>query len=99
MYKPNPIETGGVMLPEEVMELAEKLAKNTHEVWAASRIREGWTYGPERSDALRTTPCLVPYEELTETEKAYDRRTSLETLKLIRLLGFRIEREERETAP
>ncbi len=93
MYNPEPIDTGSVTLPGDILELAEKLAKNTHEVWALNRFREGWTYGPQRSDALRTTPCLVPYEALPEEEKAYDRRTSLETLKVIRLLGFRIEKE------
>lgn len=93
IYIPQPIDTNDVVLPEELNELAEKIAKNVHEVWSAGRMKDGWTYGQERNDAEMKHPCLVPYEELTESEKEYDRNTSIETLKLIVKLGFRIVRE------
>ena len=89
-YVPQPMDTSDVQLPQELNELVEKMAKNVHEVWAQSRISQGWTYGPERSDALKHHPCLVPYEDLPEVEKAYDRDTALGTLKLICKLGFTI---------
>ena len=89
-YVPQPMDTSDVHLPQELNELVEKMAKNVHEVWAQSRISQGWTYGPERSDALKHHPCLVPYEDLPEVEKAYDRDTALGTLKLICKLGFMI---------
>ena len=92
-YVPQPIDTGDVQLPEELNDLVEKMAKNVHEVWAQSRISQGWTYGPERNDALKHHPCLVPYEDLPEVEKAYDRDTALGTLKLICKLGFKITKE------
>ena len=92
-YVPQPMDTSDVRLPEELSELIEQMAKNVHEVWAQSRISQGWTYGPERDDALKHHPCLVPYEELPEEGKAYDRDTSLETLKLITKLGFSISKE------
>ena len=92
-YIPQPIDTKGVVLPNDLNALAEEIAKNVHEVWSEGRMREGWTYGEERDDAKKHHPCLVPYEELTETEKEYDRNTSQETLKLIMKLGFRIVRE------
>ena len=91
-YTPQPIDTNGVVLTDNVMELSELIAKNTHEVWSAGRIRDGWTYGEERNDAAKTHPCLIPYEDLPESEKEYDRNTALETLKLITKLGFRIEK-------
>jgi hypothetical protein len=69
------------------------LAKQQHDVWAQSRIEQGWTYGPERNDQLKHHPCLVPYEELPEVEKAYDRDTAVGTLKLIQKLGFTITKE------
>ena len=90
-YTPQPINTTGVELPEELNALVEQMSKNVHEVWAETRIRQGWTYGPERNDELKTHPCLVPYEELPEEEKEYDRNTSIGTLKLIMKLGFTIQ--------
>lgn len=91
-YVPQPMDTEDVQLPEELNELVEQMAKNVHEVWAQTRIRQGWTYGPERNDALKHHPCLVSYEDLPESEKEYDRNTSVETLKLICKLGFKITR-------
>lgn len=93
-YVPQPMDTSDVQLPQELNELVEKMARNVHEVWAQSRISQGWTYGPERSDALKHHPCLVPYEDLPEVEKAYDRDTALGTLKLICRLGFTITKEK-----
>lgn len=93
MYKPNPINTDDVILSAELLDLTEKLAENTHEVWAKGRVRDGWKYGRERNDERKETPCLVPYCELTDTEKSYDRSTALETLKLIVKLGYTISKE------
>lgn len=92
-YIPQPIDTKDVVLPEELSLLAEEIAKNVHGVWSEGRMKDGWTYGEERNDAKKHHPCLVPYEELTETEKEYDRKTSQETLKLIMKLGFKIVKE------
>ncbi len=92
-YTPKPIDTADVELNEEILVLTEEIAKNVHDVWAAGRIKDGWTYGPKRDDAKKQTPCLVEYEELTEEEKAYDRSTALETLKLIVKLGYEIKKQ------
>ena len=92
MYIPKPVDTSDVTLPENLIELTERVAENVHEVWAQSRIAEGWTYGENRNDELKQTPCLVPYNELSELEKNYDRKTAMETLKLIVKLGYRIEK-------
>lgn len=91
-YIPQPIDTSDIELPEELNPLLEAMAKNVHEVWAQTRIAQGWKYGPERNDAEKRHPMLIPYEELPEDEKVYDRNTSVETLKLILKLGFKITR-------
>ena len=92
-YIPQPINTKDVELTDELMILAEEIAKNVHEVWSEGRMKDGWKYGPERNDTERLHPCLVPYEDLSESEKEYDRRTSQETLKLIMKLGFKIDKK------
>ena len=96
-YTPHPLPTGSVELPASLLALLEKLAENTHEVWSAQRIREGWTFGPQRDDATKKHPCLVPYADLTESEKEYDRKTAAETLKAILLLGYTINDPQTET--
>ena len=93
-YIPNPGNTGHIQLPKELEYLVEEMAKNVHEVWSKTRIEQGWTYGKKRDDGLKQHPCLVPYEELPEEEKVYDRNSSVETLKLIMKLGFKISKDE-----
>ena len=92
-YVPQPLDTSKVELPEELMELVEEMAKNVHEVWAHTRMEQGWTYGEVRNDELKQHPCLVEYKELPEEERVYDRNTAVGTLKLIRQLGFKIVKE------
>lgn len=93
-YTPHPADLSEVELPLELLELAEAISKNVHEVWAAGRMREGWTYGPVRDDAQRQTPCLVPFEELSDEEKAYDWNTAANTLKYIVASGFEIRKKQ-----
>lgn len=93
MYKPNPIDTSKIVLPADLLELTERIAENVHENWSAGRIADGWTYGENRDDERKTTPCLVPYSELADEEKEYDRITAIQTLKSIVALGYRIEKQ------
>lgn len=90
---PEPIDTSDVQLPEELKEIGEKIAENVHNAWAKSRLEQGWTYGKERNDQLKTHPGLVLYEDLSEEEKDYDRTTGLGTLKLILKLGYTITKK------
>lgn len=95
-YTPKPILTDNVILSKDILDLSEQIAENVHEVWAASRMAEGWTYGKERNDSLKQHPCLIPYDELPEIEKDYDRNTAMQTLKLIQKLGYTIKKENHE---
>ena len=90
MYTPKPIDTKDIILPEELLALTEKIAENVHDVWAAGRIREGWTYGETKDTEKKTTPLLIPYSDLPDSEKAYDRNTALESIKLVLKLGYQI---------
>ena len=92
-YKPNPIDTSGVELDPKLNELIERLANNNHDQWALKRISEGWQFGSDRDDRAKAHPDLVPYEELSESEKEYDRISVVETLKAIIAIGYKIEKE------
>ena len=87
-YTPKPIDTSKVELSQNLLNLVEYLAENAHENWAAQRIADGWTYGEVRDDAAKTHPDLVPYSDLTDAEKEYDRRTATETLKAVLALRY-----------
>lgn len=89
-YQPQPVATENVVFPSELLKLTEMMAKNAHEVWPATRMEQGWSYGEERNDARKKHPCLVAYEDLPEAEKQYDRSMAMETLKLIVKMGFDI---------
>ena len=89
-YSPTPIDTSDIALSEDLAGLTEAMARNVHEVWAAGRIKEGWTFGTIRDDLNKTHPCLIPYEQLPESEREYDRQTAIQTLKLIMKLGYTI---------
>ena len=93
-YIPEPMDLSSVDLPESLIQLSERIAENVHGVWAKARMDEGWTYGEKRDDIHKKHPCLVPYDELPEEEKEYDRNTAMNTIKMVKKLGFRIEKED-----
>lgn len=92
-YIPSPKDTSSIQLDDDLIQLTEAMARNVHEVWAATRLVQGWTWGAERNDTLKHHPCLIPYDQLSEEEREYDRNTAINTLKLIQSLGYRIEKE------
>ncbi len=92
VYEPKPIDLSNIKLPEHLIDIIEILAKNTHNVWAETRINDGWRYGEKRDDLLKHHPCLLPYEDIPESEKEYDRTISLNVIKLIKNLGYKIEK-------
>ena len=89
-YIPSPVDTSGIKLPETLTGLSEALAKNVHEVWAEGRLALGWKYGPERDEKTKKHPCLIPYEDLTEEEKDFDRATAISTIKFIISQGYQV---------
>jgi ryanodine receptor 2 len=92
-YHPNPVETSHITLSSEVAELVELLAKNAHDVWALHRIRQGWTYGQEKSVEFKRHPCLVEYDALPEPEKEIDRSVVAGTIKALLAMGYSISRQ------
>ncbi|MBQ3119231.1 MAG: Ryanodine receptor Ryr [Clostridia bacterium] len=90
MYIPKPQDTSGVALSQEILEMTEQIAKNTHENWAKNKIEDGWVYGKELDDDKKTHPCLIEYEKLSEEDKDYDRTTAMEAIKLLIKNGYKI---------
>ena len=89
-YEPRPVNLDNIQLTDDLLELREAIAENAHEIWAAARIKDGWSYGKERNDANKKHPDLIPYSSLPDSEKEYDRLMALDTIKLVRKIGFEI---------
>ena len=87
-YTPHPVDLGDIELTPQLEQLREAIAENAHDVWAVARIKDGWTFGPERNDTLKHHPDLIPYSALPDGEKEYDRLMALNTIKLVKKLGF-----------
>ena len=90
-YSPKPIDTAGIALTDGQAALVEKLAAHVHDVWAAQRIADGWRFGKARDDISKSHPCLVPYDELPDSEKTYDRVMVEQVIKAVVALGYRID--------
>lgn len=89
-YQPQPVNLDGIELTEDLQELREAIAENAHDVWAEARMKEGWTFGPQRDDNLKHHPDLIPYSSLPDSEKEYDRQMAIKTIQLVKKLGFDI---------
>ena len=79
-------------IPKSLLELLEELAVNVHNTWMTERINQGWQYGYQRNDELKTHPCLIDYEDLSEEEKNYDRNTAMQTIQFILNAGYQINK-------
>lgn len=89
-YNPQPINVEDISLDSNLEDLTEAIAENAHDIWARARMDEGWTYGPVRDDERKEHPDLVPYAQLPDSEKEYDRLMAMNTLRLVRRLGYDI---------
>lgn len=91
-YHPQPIIVRPEQLPQALQPALESIARQVHDVWAAGRMGEGWTYAPHLDEEKKTHPSLRPYEELSREEQDYDRRTAAQTIACLLRMGYRIEK-------
>lgn len=79
-------------LPPEIEPDLETIAEAVHISWMRQRRSEGWTYAPEYSREQKTTPNMVDYGELPESEKETDRVTVRQVVATLIRLGYQIGR-------
>lgn len=91
-YIPHPINVDDVVLPKDIAALTEYIAENTHEEWAKQRLKEGWKFAPKTNKKRKESFDLIPYCELLDSEKEYDRKMAMNTLKVLYKLGYKIEK-------
>src|SRR5664279_876108 len=70
----------------------ERLGKREHERWLRRKVKTGWRYGDPRDDARRLHPCVRPWEELPEDERAKDRLNVVGLPKIVGAAGMTMAR-------
>jgi len=82
-------------LPKEIKDVfdVDKLARIEHDRWLEERRRQGWSYGPGPKDLKkRTSPSLIPWEELPREVQDLDRDTVRGLPSFLAQAGFEIYR-------
>lgn len=74
------------------MEEIELLARIEHRRWAAELYLDGWKYGDTRDDQKKLHPDLVPWEQLSEAVKDYDRQPVKQIPSILAQLNWQIQR-------
>ena len=90
-YKPNPADLSTLTLTKEMVNLAERLAEDGHDIQAllTKQALQAAGGGP-----INLT--LVPYDLLTEKEKRKTRERCQELLKYIQFLGYNLFKSGRD---
>lgn len=66
-----------------IHKLGSLTPEESHVAWMTYKVAEGWVYGEEKNEELKTHPCLVDYEELPPLQRLKDVlfKTVVENLK------------------
>ena len=74
--------------PDEI----ERLARMEHDRWMAAKRQAGWRHGPAKDDAVKSHPCIVPFDDLPVDEQDKDRNAVRQIPAMLARVGFRVHR-------
>jgi 3-dehydroquinate dehydratase len=77
-------------LPMNLEPMMERLAQMEHRRWMAEKWLSGWSSGPVRDDAKLIHNCLVPWEQLSNSEKEKDRQAVRQIPNLLESSGYKV---------
>uniref|UniRef100_A0AA85JZA6 Ryanodine receptor n=1 Tax=Trichobilharzia regenti TaxID=157069 RepID=A0AA85JZA6_TRIRE len=83
-YNPSPKDLRGVNVTKEMLNMAERLADNAHNIWARQKMSELEAIGGG------VHQLLVPYDILTDNERKRYRRLTHELIKYLQYNGYRL---------
>ena len=80
---------------ESDIDKIEQMAEMEHGRWNIERLRDEWRYSPKKDEALKRHNCIVPWGELPEDIKHYDRDAVRLFPTVLAKAGFEIFRVKR----
>ena len=95
-FVPKPIEVSDINLPPSYSHIMENIAEYLHDVWAVNKIDYGWGYGHVRNDERKLHPDLIPYSQMTESQKKWDLELAEKTIQTLKALGYDIKPPSKE---
>ena len=93
-----PLAHGGAEQFSFSAEELELLSRMEHDRWWRDREADGWTFAPEKDAERKKSPYLLPWQELPEEIREYDRDTVRGLPALLAEAGFHIVRKRDETS-
>ena len=92
--RPFPCSTSAAALPPALLRLSYLLAKDAHDAAAATRIAEGWHWGPVRDEAGLADPALLALEWLPRPAVEAAADTAAAAVHFACALGYVISKDE-----
>ncbi len=81
-----------IQLPEFVPDDVERMAEMEHGRWNVERFDSGWRYGEKKDEARKLSPYLVPWQQVPDSIKVYDREAVRTWPKILAQAGFQVSR-------
>ena len=96
-YVPLPLDVSTERIAPDLVGISEVLAEHSHNLWARSRLDQGYQFGANRCDDAsapggRRHNLLIPYQLLPDDVMESNRSGTIEILKTIQVLGYVIQR-------
>jgi hypothetical protein len=79
-------------LPKLTTREIELMAEMEHGRWVVERLQGGWRFDRDRNPAKKLSPYLVPWTELTDEEKQWDRNAVMEWPRVLAKAGLEVVR-------
>eukprot|EP00002_Diphylleia_rotans_P021370 TRINITY_DN4160_c0_g1_i4.p1 TRINITY_DN4160_c0_g1~~TRINITY_DN4160_c0_g1_i4.p1 ORF type:complete len:1093 (+),score=211.13 TRINITY_DN4160_c0_g1_i4:154-3432(+) len=90
-YNPRIMNIAGINI-DFIKDLIDVIAEHVHDQWTLTKLNDGWKYDPVRDNGKKQHPMMVPYKDLTENEKSYDKNMAKQSIRLIVSLGYTIKK-------
>ena len=83
-------EADGESIQQFDQETIEQYAIEEHDDWMSGKIKDGWSYAPTRDDIQKKHNCLVPWSQLSDMYKEYDRDVAKNVIKLAAMVNMKV---------